>query len=105
MKGHIEALVGLDVRDDDAYDAYRAGMRPILESFGGGFGYDFRVSEVLKSESDVAINRVFTIRFPDRAAMDAFFSDPSYKDVKRRFFEPSVGGTQIIAEYTVASDG
>ena len=103
MSGHLEVLVGLDVRDDEAYTKYRAGMGPILESFGGGFGYDFRIADVLRSESDVAINRVFTIRFPDRAAMDAFFSDPAYLEVKAQFFEPSVNGTQIIAQYRVES--
>ena len=98
---HIEVLVGLHVHDDELYSAYRRGMTPILSSFGGGFGYDFRVSEVLKSESDVDINRVFTIRFPDEDAMRAFFNDPEYLKVKTQFFEPSVGGTEIIAQYEV----
>ena len=101
MANYLEVLVGLDVSDDEAYDAYRQAMKPILESFGGGFGYDFRVAEVLKSESEVDINRVFTIRFPDAARMDAFFSDGSYLEAKREFFEPSVRGTQIISQYLV----
>ena len=98
---HLEVLVGLHVHDDELYSEYRRGMTPILTSYGGAFGYDFRVSEALKSESDVDINRVFTIRFPDEDAMRAFFEDPAYLEVKTRFFEPSVGGTQIIAQYAV----
>lgn len=104
MASYFEVLVGLDVLDEDVYEAYRAAMKPILSSFGGGFGYDFRVAEVLRSESDVDINRVFTIRFPDAEAMDLFFSDDAYLDAKRRLFEPSVRGTQVISQYVVESD-
>lgn len=105
MANYLEVLVGLDVGDDKAYADYREAMKPILASFGGGFGYDFRVAEVLKSESQVEINRVFTIRFPDSATMDAFFSDAAYLQAKRAFFEPSVRGTQIIAQYIVEPSG
>ncbi len=45
-------LVGLNVVDDAAYQSYRDEMTPILKSYGGGFGYDFRVSEVLKSKTN-----------------------------------------------------
>ncbi|EAR61344.1 hypothetical protein MED92_11474 [Oceanospirillum sp. MED92] len=44
-----EMLVGLEVTDDQIYQSYREAMRPILEFYGGEFGYDFRVSEVLKN--------------------------------------------------------
>jgi hypothetical protein len=44
-------LVGLHELDDAAYDDYRAAMRPILDRFGGGFRYDFKIAEVLQSES------------------------------------------------------
>lgn len=46
----LEMLVGLNVIDDEAYQSYRDEMMPILKNYGGGFGYDFKVSEVLKSE-------------------------------------------------------
>ena len=45
----VERLVGLWVEDPDMYQKYREGMLPILKNYGGGFGYDFQVSEVLKS--------------------------------------------------------
>lgn len=101
MASYVEVLVGLDVLDNEAYADYRSAMRPILTAFGGGFGYDFRIAEVLKSESEVEINRVFTIRFPDAATMDAFFSDEAYLKTKRQFFDRSVRGTEIIAQYPV----
>ena len=69
----VETLVALNVVDDEAYQAYRDQMMPILHRYGGGFGYDFRVSEVLRSETDAPINHVFTIHFPDEATKDASF--------------------------------
>jgi len=44
----VELLVGLNVIVDEAYQLYRDEMTPILLSYGGGFGYDFKISEVLK---------------------------------------------------------
>ena len=66
----VEMLAGLNVVDDEAYQSYRDGMTPILESFGGGFGYDFKVAEVLKSATEAPINRVFTIYFPNEDSMN-----------------------------------
>ena len=94
-----EMIVALDVTDDQRYQNYRERMTPILIQCGGGFGYDFKISEVLKSQTDHEINRVFTIHFPDREAMQQFFSAESYKSIKAEFFEPSVASTTLIAEY------
>jgi uncharacterized protein (DUF1330 family) len=95
----LEMLVGLNVTDDEAYSTYREGMTPILEIHGGSFGYDFKVAEVLRSESEVPINRVFTIRFPDEPTMSTFFSNAEYLEVKATHFNRSVGDTVIIATY------
>jgi uncharacterized protein (DUF1330 family) len=95
----VEMLVGLNVIDDEAYRSYRAEMTPILSRYGGGFGYDFRISEVLKSETDAPINRLFTIFFADEDSMTAFFANPEYLQVKQAYFELSVTDTTIIAKY------
>jgi uncharacterized protein (DUF1330 family) len=95
----IEMLVGLQVVDDAGYQSYRDEMTPILESYGGGFGYDFQVSEVLKPQTQAPINRVFTIYFPDPNLRDAFFSNATYLTVRQRHFEKSVTDTTIIATY------
>jgi uncharacterized protein (DUF1330 family) len=94
-----EMLVGLQVIDEPRYAQYREAMAPILKRFGGGFRYDFRVGEVLKSETHAPINRVFTIYFADEASRDAFFSDPDYRRIKEQFFTGSVQATTILAEY------
>ncbi|TLX45337.1 DUF1330 domain-containing protein [Pseudoalteromonas phenolica] len=96
----FEMLVGLEVSNDEIYDQYRAAMKPILNRFGGEFGYDFKVSEVLKSEEYTEINRVFTIRFSDEQSKDAFFNNDEYQLAKQLFFETSVNQVTIIASYT-----
>lgn len=94
-----EMLVGLNVLDDRLYQEYRKEMKPILVTYGGGFSYDFKVAEMLQSEVDTEINRVFTIFFQDSDAMDGFFSDPDYLKVKQQFFDKSVGSMTIISSY------
>ncbi len=95
----MEMLVGLNVVDDGAYQSYRNEMTPILNEYGGGFGYDFKVSEVLKSKTEAPINRVFTIYFSNEDSMNSFFSNDDYLKIKQRHFEKSVTDTTIIATY------
>ncbi|QPB83688.1 DUF1330 domain-containing protein [Pseudoalteromonas rubra] len=94
-----EYLVGLAVSDNAVYAQYRAAMKPILSLYHGGFGYDLVVSEVLRSETNEPINRVFTIHFPSKEASERFFSDEDYLQVKARYFDASVAHTTIIAGY------
>jgi len=95
-----EILVGLNVIDDLKYQNYRSAMKPILSEYGGDFGYDFKVSEVLLSETTNEINRVFTIHFPEHSKMEDFFSNSEYLKVKKKYFESSVKSTTIISSYT-----
>ena len=95
----FEMLVGLNVLDDAKYHEYRENMMPILSSYDGGFGYDFKISEVLLSETSDDVNRVFTIYFPDSETMEAFFSNPAYLKVKEQYFKGAVESTTIISSY------
>jgi uncharacterized protein (DUF1330 family) len=95
-----ENLVGLQVIDENGYAQYRDAMTPILKKFGGGFRYDFRISEVLKKETSNEMNRVFVISFPDKASKEAFFADPGYKEVRAKYLENSITARTVIAEYT-----
>ncbi|WOH36391.1 DUF1330 domain-containing protein [Thalassotalea fonticola] len=94
-----EILVGLNVLDDLKYDAYRTEMKPILSDYEGRFGYDFKVSDVLISEGNADINRVFTINFVSKSKMEGFFSDSKYLVVKETYFVESVGSATIISSY------
>ncbi len=95
----LEMLVGLHVINEELYQEYRKAIMPILERHGGGFGYDFQVSKVLKTQVESPINRVFTIYFPSEEKMDNFFSHPEYIKIKEKYFENSVGNTTIISSY------
>jgi uncharacterized protein (DUF1330 family) len=93
----FERIMGIHVSDDAEYQRYREGMTPILHAFGGSFGFDFKVSEVLQSKTDEEINRVFTIDFPSRNVMDEFFSNPEYLEVQKKHFARSVTSKTIIS--------
>ncbi len=95
----MELVIALQVKDDKLYDKYREKMLPILEQFGGGFGYDFKIANVLKSEVNKPINRVFTIYFKNEKMMDAFFSNEDYLNIKKIYFENSVSSVVEIARY------
>jgi len=94
-----EMIVGLQVHNEETYRAYRAAMAPFLAEYQGGFRYDFKVSEVLKSPVDSPINRLFAIYFEDQGKMERFFADPGYLKVKKEYFEASVSSTVILSQY------
>lgn len=93
--GRQMTLLGLEVKDDAGYARYRQEMTPILARYGGGFGCDFVVAQVLVGPNP-RINRVFTIAFPDRGTRDRFFADPQYRAVRARWFEPSVSAVEVL---------
>lgn len=99
MPTRYERLVGLRISDDAAYTAYRSAMRPILARYGGGFGLDVRVAEVLLAAGNAQFDRLFTIHFPSRAASDAFFTDEEYVAVRNEHFAPSVAATFVLGAY------
>ena len=94
-----EVLTAMEVTDPKLYGEYRKAMKPILEGFGGGFRYDFWIKETLQSEAPHPINRVFAIYFRDKDSRDAFFADPAYKLIRKKYFESSVNARTVIAEY------
>ncbi len=98
----FEMMVGLNVTDPKTYTQYRAEIASLLELAGAGFRHDFEVARTLKTEANHEINRVFVLRFPDRAARDRFFADPQYLEIRGRLFAKSVAGGGALAEYDVA---
>lgn len=91
--------IGLQVVDAARYQEYRAGMTPILHSYGGGFGYDLTVGELLKSEAERPFNRVFSIFFPSAALSDRFFEDPAYLRVRGALFDQAVASVNVLATF------
>jgi uncharacterized protein (DUF1330 family) len=95
----FERCVGLEIGNEALYQQYRDAMVPILAKHGGSFRYDFKVCEVLKSETPAPINRVFFLTFKDKEAHDAFFADPEYKQIREKFFKPSVINSTLLGGY------
>lgn len=95
----FEIVVGLLVVDHEKYAHYRQAIVPVLRSYGGRLRFDFEVSRTLKSETSQNANRLFVLRFPDRASKQRFFADPQYLEIRRAWFENAVSETEIIAEY------
>ena len=93
----FERIMGLDVVDEVEYQKYREQMTPILGAFGGAFGYDFKISAVLKSKTEASINRVFTIEFPSEETMHEFFNDSTYLAVKKQYFDNAVKSATVIS--------
>lgn len=92
-------VMGICVTNEEEYSNYRKGMLPILQSYGGSFGYDFKVSEVLKAKEAGPINRVFTIEFPSQEVMEKFFSDPSYLVIKKAHLDVSISSRTVIGMF------
>lgn len=93
LDGYV-LLFALEVADDASYARYREAMTPILASYGGHFGVDFVVSRVLRGPERV--NRVFTIRFLDRASKERFFADAAYQAVRGAHFAPAVAAVHPL---------
>ena len=95
----FDIVAVLFVAGQDQYAAYRAEIAPLLEAAGGAFRYDFEIAKTLKSEVGHDINRLFMLRFPDRAAKERFFANPQYLEIRARLFEPAVRQITLIAEH------
>ncbi|MCW7505425.1 DUF1330 domain-containing protein [Leptospira paudalimensis] len=95
----FETIVGLQVKDESVYAEYRNAMKGLLEQYEGGFRYDFKIAETLKTETENPINRVFLIYFKTKEKKLSFFADPEYKKIREKYFIPSVECTTQIAEY------
>ena len=98
-----ERIMGLNVVNETEYQKYRDAMSPILKSFGGSFGYDFKIAEVLKSKTEDSINRVFTIEFPSKQKMDEFFAFPDYIYVREKHLDNSVSSKTVISMHETDS--
>ncbi len=69
-------IVNLDVHDAEAYEEYKSGAAGLVERHGGEYlvrGGDFDVLE-----GNWTPSRLVVLRFPSRAALDAFYADPEY---------------------------
>jgi uncharacterized protein (DUF1330 family) len=74
-------LIGdVKLQDSEAYKPYQAGVPEIIRKHGGEYlvrGGSYEVKEGAWKPV-----RIVVIRFPDRAAAQAFLDDPEYQPLK-----------------------
>ena len=72
-------LVDLDIHDPSGFAQYRNNVPALIAKHGGEYlvrGGDFEVIE-----GNWKPHRLVLFRFPDRAAIRAFFADPDYAEL------------------------
>ncbi len=86
-------IVDLDVRDTARYEDYKRAVPALIAKHGGEYLVRGGAFEVL--EGDWQPSRLVLFRFPDRAAIRAFFADPDYATWAKLRHE--VADSRIIA--------
>lgn len=77
------------------YDEYILQVKPIVESFGGG--YLVRSEKVTSLHPQRKPQRVIIIRFPSRQALEECFSSKEYQEIMNKRIE-SVDARAVIVE-------
>ncbi len=72
-------IANVDVRDPEAYEAYRCRTREIIERHGGRFLVRGGAIEVLEGEPNV--QRLVVIEFPNATAARAFYDSEDYQEI------------------------
>lgn len=74
-------IADIDVKDAEAYTAYRTANPDIVNRFGGRYVALGGETEVL--EGDWQPRRTIVIEFPDMDAVRAFYSSPEYVELRK----------------------
>ena len=75
----VYLVVDIVVKDQSAYDEYKVLVPPLVAKHGGEYLARGGRTEVM--EGDWRPNRLVLFRFPDEAAVRAFYADPQYEPV------------------------
>ena len=73
----VYAIFEAEIHDHEAYERYKAAVRPMIEAAGGE--YLVRGGAVDVVAGDWRPGRVVMFRWPDRATMDAFMDGAAYR--------------------------
>ena len=74
-------LVDTKIKDEEAYERYKAQAKPLAESFGGV--YRARGGPMEAVETDLwSPTRLVLIEFPDAAAAKSFLNSEAYAPVR-----------------------
>jgi len=91
-------IVDLAIEDVAAYETYKAQAPALIARHGGSYLVRGGAHEVL--EGSWTPTRLVLLRFPDRAAIDAFMGDPDYAPLKA--LRARVARTDMVAVEGVA---
>jgi uncharacterized protein (DUF1330 family) len=72
-------IANVDVRDPNAYQAYRSRTGAIVERHGGRF--IVRGGNIHPLEGEAWARRLVIIEFPDLASAKGFYESPEYQEV------------------------
>lgn len=70
-----------EIHDQDAYDRYKAAVRPMVEAAGGQ--YLTRDGKVEVLAGNWHPKRVVIFKWPDQQTMEAFMASPEYAPWKK----------------------
>ena len=69
-------ICDVDIRDKERYETYKRDVPAIISRHGGEYLVRGGEHEVIEGHWNPA--RIVLFKFPDRAAIRAFFADPAY---------------------------
>ena len=87
-------VAAIDVHDPDLYAAYRERVPAIVEAFGGR--YLVRGGHQSQLEGSWPGGRTVVMAFPDRAAAEAFYRSPAYREVLAIRQRAATGSVLIV---------
>lgn len=90
-------IADVNVKDADAYSAYRTANPDIVNRFGGR--YVALGGEVKVLEGDWHPARTIVIEFPSMEQLDAFYNSPEYVELRKIRWESAV--SRLVAIETL----
>ncbi len=87
-------IANIDVRDRDAFDAYRAQVGPVIEQFGGR--YLVRGGEVHALEGDLGLKRLVVLEFPSLEIARRFYDSEEYAPLLRLRAESTASAVVLV---------
>jgi uncharacterized protein (DUF1330 family) len=73
-------IIDLEVHDEVGFAGYRSAVPVLIKKHGGEYLVRGGQFEVI--DGDWQPHRLVVLRFPDRAAVHAFFGDPGYAELE-----------------------
>jgi uncharacterized protein (DUF1330 family) len=87
-------LVDVDIKDPDAYDAYKPLAAAAVEQYGGRYLARGGASEVL--EGDRVPGRLVVLEFPDADTARRWYHSPEYGNAKNARTGAAIGSFILV---------